>query len=167
MADKLDELNNAEIEKTPLQLQHEVEELSDRLLRSIAESENMRKRFEKQLEDTRHFSISNFAKDIIGVIDNLERALSFEQEIASDDAKKIIEGVKLTHKELMSVLEKHEIKSISPEIGENFDYNHHFAISQVESDANPNSIVGVMQVGYKIKDRLLRPAAVSVAKEKN
>jgi molecular chaperone GrpE len=167
MTDKLDETNNTEIEKTPIQLQHEVEELSDRLLRTMAESENMRKRFEKQLEDTSHFSISNLAKDIIGVIDNLERALSFEQANTSEDAKKILEGVKLTHKELMTALEKHEIKTINPEIGENFDYNQHFAISQVESDANANSIVGVMQVGYKIKDRLLRPAAVSVAKEKN
>lgn len=165
--DNLNNKDSQEDAKTYEQLQHEVEELTERMLRVMAESENMRKRYEKQLEDIKSFSISNFAKDLMAVADNLDRAISFESENQSDDAKQILDGVKLTHKDLYSVFSKYSIEIINPKVGEMFDYNLHHAISNVEtSDYAPDTIVGVMQVGYKIKERLLRPSAVSVAKAK-
>lgn len=149
------------------QLEHHIEELSDRLLRAMAESENVRRRYEKQMEELRDYSISSFAKDLISVVDNLERAIKFQPTSLSEEAKNIMEGVLMTHKELVSVLQRHGISSIEPIEGEKFDYNTHFAISEVSSDKHEHgSIVGLMQVGYKIKDRLLRPASVSVAKQK-
>lgn len=158
---------NKEEEKTYEQLQHEVEELNDKMLRLMAENQNMRKRYEKQLEDIKEFSVANFAKDLMAVADNLDRAIIFEPENPSDDTKNILDGVKLTFKELNSVFNKYSIDEITPNAGEKFDYNFHHAISQISSDEyEADTIVGVMQKGYKIKDRLLRPAAVSVAKTK-
>ncbi|MDX2050585.1 MAG: nucleotide exchange factor GrpE [Rickettsiaceae bacterium] len=154
--------------KTHEQLEHQIEELNDKLLRSMAESENVRKRYEKQIDDAKSYSISSLAKDLIGVIDNLQRALNFKPTQISEELKTVLDGVELTEKELKSVLDKHGINTISPKKGEKFDYNLHFAISQVEDDSVvPDTIVDLMQVGYKIKDRLLRPAAVSVAKLKD
>ena len=152
-------------QKSVEQLEHHIEDLSDRLLRTMAENENMRKRYEKQLDDMRDYSISNFAKDLISVVDNLERALKFVPESISPEHKSLLSGVELTLKELAGIFHKNGIEAIEPHAGDKFDYNLHFAISKVESEEhNPDTIVGLMQVGYKIKDRLLRPAAVSVAK---
>lgn len=149
------------------QLEHHIEDLSDRLLRAIAESENIRRRYEKQMEEMRDYSVTSFAKDLISVVDNLERAIQFQPNTLPEEAKSIMEGVLMTHKELASVLQKHGITSIEPKKGEKFDYNVHFAISEVDTNEHDQgAIVGLMQVGYKIKDRLLRPASVSVAKRK-
>ncbi|MDX1917486.1 MAG: nucleotide exchange factor GrpE [Rickettsiaceae bacterium] len=155
--------NSAEITET--QIEHQVNELNDRLLRSIAENENMRKRFEKQLEEASSYSVTNFAKDLISVIDNLDRAIQFKPEGLSPEMEQFFDGVLMTHKELCRVFAKNNISVIAPNPGDKFDYHHHFAISQVEDASYPkDTIVGLMQVGYKIKDRLIRPASVSVAK---
>jgi molecular chaperone GrpE len=162
-----DERETPIVEKTLEQLEHQVEDLTDRLLRTMAESENIRRRYEKQIEEIKDYSITSFAKDLISVLDNLDMAIKFQPKNPSDDVKNILDGVVMTHKELNNILSKHGITIIEPKSGDKFDYNLHFAISQaVHEEIEKDHIVGLMQVGYKIKDRLLRPASVSVAKEK-
>lgn len=143
----------------------QIEGLQDKLLRSMAEAENTRTRMNKMIEETRDYSIVGFAKDLVPVVDNLSRALSHIPENLDSDAKVIVEGIMMTKKELESVFKKHGLESIQPQPGENFDYNNHYAISQVVTDQyKEGNIVSTMQVGYRIKDRLLRPASVAVAK---
>ncbi len=153
-------------EKTIEQLEHHIEDLSDRLLRTVAETENIRRRYEKQIEEVKEYAISSFAKDLISVLDNLHRAIQFVPENLEPSVKALFDGVMMTNKELQSMLSKHGVIAIEPKEGDKFDYNLHHAISHAESEAEEGSIVGLMQTGYKIKDRLLRPATVSVAKAK-
>jgi len=154
-------------EKSLAQLEHQIQELSDRLLRTMAESENVRRRYEKQIEDVKDYAIVSFAKDLISVADNLERAVKSHPQDLTPELKGIIDGVLMTQKELESIFTKNGVVAINPKEGDKFDYNFHQAIAQIPSDDfPPESIVGLMQVGYKIKERLLRPAAVSVAKGK-
>ncbi len=159
----IEDLKTEEI--TQEQIEHQISELNDRLLRSAAENDNLRKRYEKQIEDIRNYSITNFAKDLISVLDNLDRAIQFKPENLPAEMMQFFDGVVMTHKELSQVFTKNNITVIAPNQGDRFDYNHHFAISQVEdTQQERDTIVGLMQVGYKIKDRLIRPASVSVAK---
>jgi molecular chaperone GrpE len=147
-------------------LTEKIEGLEDKLLRTIAESENLRMRMNKTIEETRDYSIVGFAKDLVPVIDHLAMALSHLPENMTEEIKIIVEGLNMTKKELESVFKKHGLEAISPIAGENFDYNHHHAISQVMTDKHKEgTIVDTMQVGYKIKDRLIRPASVAVAKK--
>ncbi len=147
-------------------LKEQVDLIQDKLLRAIAESENTRHRMNKKVEEARDYAIVGFVKDLVPVIDNFSRALLHVPQNLDDDSKVIIEGVIMTRDALLDVLKKHGIESINPEQGENFDYNNHHAISQVLTDQHKEgSIVSTMQVGYKIKDRLIRPASVSVAKK--
>ncbi len=142
--------------------------LQDRLLRTVAESENTRKRLEKSIEDARDYAIISFAKDLLAVNDNLSRALEHKPQNIEGELANIIIGVEMTKNELTNILKKHGLESIEPLLGEKFDYNIHHAISQLESDDHDNdSIIMVMQSGYKIKDRLLRPAIVQVSKKSN
>lgn len=175
-----EEVNNAieevQQEETPqpesaevIKLKNQLEILQDKLLRSVAEAENTRKRLEKSRDDARDYSVVSFAKDILTVNDNLSRALEYKPQNLEGEAANIIAGViagvEMTLAELAKIFKKHNIESIEPKIGEAFDYNIHNAISQIDSDEyESGSIVAVMQVGYKIKDRLLRPATVQVAK---
>ena len=159
--------NHQKEEKTIEQLEHHIEDLSDRLLRSVAETENIRRRYEKQIEEVKEYSITNFAKDLISVLDNLARSIEFKPENIPNEIKSLFDGVVMTYKELESTLSKHGVLIIEPKEGDKFDYNIHHAISHMISDTiEEGSIVGLMQAGYKIKDRLLRPATVSVAKQK-
>jgi molecular chaperone GrpE len=147
-------------------LNTQLEEMQDKLLRSLAESENIRLRSGKMIEEAKEYSIITFAKDLIPVIDNFSRALDHIPENISDDMKNIVDGIKMTKQELESVFEKHGLESIKPLPGDKFDYNNHHAISQIEKeDYTPGSIVDTMQIGYKIKNRLIRPAAVIVSKK--
>lgn len=147
-------------------LKSQVTQLSDKLLRSMAEAENMRRRYEKMVEDTREYAIVNFAKDLLGVMDNLSRALAHKPEQLDIQTKGIFEGVVMTKDELNSVFKKHGLQPIEPAPGEKFDYNLHHAISQVATDEyNQDTVVNLMQAGYKMKDRLLRPASVIVSKK--
>jgi molecular chaperone GrpE len=147
-------------------LKSQIEILQDKLLRTIAESDNTRKRLEKLIEEAKDYAIFSFAKDMLSVNDNLSRALEHKPQNTEGDLANIITGVEMTKSELTSILKKHGLESIEPLLGEKFDYNVHHAISQVVSDEyDQDSIIGVMQSGYKIKDRLVRPAIVQVSKK--
>ena len=141
-------------------------ELKDRLLRAVAEAENVRRRSERDKADASAYSIAGFARDILSVSDNLRRALDAVSDEAkeSDDVKSFVEGVELTERELLNSLEKHGIKKLEPK-GEAFDHNLHQAMFEVEDPSQPaGTVVQVVQAGYIIRDRLLRPAMVGVAK---
>ena len=147
----------------------EAAELKDRLLRALAEMENLRKRTEREVADARQYAIAGFARDILGVADNMQRALEAggpELRKAQDAAHvtALIDGVELTERELLKVLEKHGIRQFSPQ-GEKFDPNLHQAMYEVPDASLPaGSVAQVIQPGYLIGDRVLRPALVVVAK---
>ena len=148
-------------------LEEEVTELKDQLLRSVAELDNYRKRSEREKEQLRKFGIANFAKDLLSVADNLRRAVESgptDLEGADENVKNLIVGVEMTEKELLSAFEKNGVRKIDP-VGEKFDYNFHQAMFEVEDPDQPaGTIVQVLQSGYVMHDRLLRPAMVAVSK---
>lgn len=147
------------------ELHSQIQAMQDRLLRSMAETENVRTRLGKNVEEAREYSIINFAKDLIPVIDNLARAIEHAPENPEGEISSLVEGVKMTRQELENVFARHGLESIRPQEGEKFDYNAHHAIAQVVTDKHKEgTIVGTMQIGYRIKDRLIRPASVTVAK---
>lgn len=151
--------NDAKIEELEAQLAT----MKDALLRSAADLENTRKRSEKELQDVGKYAISSFAKDMVNVLENLERTIS----AIPDEEKEspLFKGVELTHKELENALERRDIKQVAPQKGERFDHNLHQAMSQVEDPSvESGCIVQVMQTGFVIHDRLLRPAMVVVSK---
>lgn len=144
-------------------LQQELAEAKDQALRTAAEAQNIRRRAEIDAENARKFALERFAKDLLPVVDNLERAL--ESVDATDESMKaILEGVELTYRSFNDMLERHNLKAINPE-GEPFDPQVHEAISMVEAPgAEPNSVINVVQKGYTLNDRLLRAAMVVVSK---
>jgi molecular chaperone GrpE len=149
-------------------LAKEAAELKDRLLRTLAEMENLRRRTEREIADTRQYAVANFARDLLAVADNMQRALATLSDDFRDQAdpviKSHIEGVELTERELMKVMEKNGIKRFDPQ-GQKFDPNLHQAMMQVPDPSVPDgTVVQVMQPGYMIADRVLRPALVGVSK---
>jgi molecular chaperone GrpE len=149
-------------------LAKEAAELKDRLLRTLAEMENLRRRTEKEVADARAYGVTNFARDILAVADNMERALkALDDEIrAKADAgvQALLDGVELTERELIKVMEKHGVRRIEP-AGQKFDPNLHQAMLEVPDPSVPSgTVVQVMQPGYTIGERVLRPALVGVAK---
>jgi molecular chaperone GrpE len=144
----------------------EAAEFKDKLLRTLAEMENLRKRTEREVADARQYGIASFARDVLAVADNMHRALeAIGPELRqSADSKALVEGVELTERELLKVLEKHGVTKFSP-LGEKFDPNFHQAMFEVpDPAATPGSVAQVIQAGYKIGERVLRPALVAVAK---
>lgn len=144
----------------------ELEALKDRLLRAVAETENVRRRAEREKEETAKFAISNFARDLLPVADNLGRTLdNIPEQMREDESMKaFLEGVELTGRELAKAFEKHGITHVHPE-GEKFDHNLHQAMFEVEDDEKPHgTVTQVVQSGYVIENRLLRPAMVGVSK---
>lgn len=144
-------------------------DLKDRLLRALAETENVRRRAERDRTEAAQYGLTNFARDVVGIADNLRRALdSLGQEArerADAPTRALIEGVEMTERELLNALERHKIRPVNPEKGERFDPNFHQAMFEVEQpDAAPGTVAQVVQTGYVIGDRLLRPALVGVAK---
>jgi molecular chaperone GrpE len=130
--------------------------------------ENLRKRTEREVADTRQFAIATFARDVLAVADNMHRALeAIDSELRdSTDTKmkSLVEGVELTERELMKVLERNGVRKFSP-VAEKFDPNLHQAMYEVpDSDAAPGTVAQVIQAGYMLGDRVLRPAMVAVAK---
>jgi molecular chaperone GrpE len=149
-----------------IELEAEVAELKDRLLRALAETENVRRRAQRDREDASKYAVAGFAKDLLSAADNLRRALESlpEAEVKDDRTGSLLEGVAATERELLSIFERHGIRRIDPK-GERFDHNFHQAIFEVErSDQPSGTIVEVLQPGYVLHDRLLRPAMVGVAK---
>ncbi len=152
-----------------LRLAKENEELKDRALRLAAEMENLRRRTARDVHDARSYAISNFARDMLAVSDNLSRA---RQAIPEDEAKKsedpgfkaLIEGVELVERDMLAALERHGVKKLEPK-GERFDPNFHQAMFEVPNpDVPANTVVEVVQTGYVIGERVLRPAMVGVSK---
>jgi molecular chaperone GrpE len=143
-------------------------ELKDRLLRTLAEMENLRKRTEREVAESRLYGIASFARDVLGVADNIRRALdAVSPELrASAEAgvKALIDGVELTERELLKALEKNGLRQYTPR-GEKFDPNVHQAMFEVPDASVPaGSIVEVVQPGYRLGERVLRPALVGVSK---
>ena len=146
----------------------EAAQLKDQLLRALAEAENVRRRAQREREDAAKYAITNFARDVLQVSDNLHRALEAipAAALAADEAlKNLHEGVSATERQLDAALERQQVKRIWP-MGEKFDANLHQAMFEVQTaDQAPGTVVQVMQAGYLIHDRLLRPALVAVAKQ--
>jgi len=146
-------------------LQSEVATLKDRLLRTAAETENVRRRADKEKADASKYAVTGFARDMLNVGDNLRRALDVQPADVADDMKGFVEGVAMTESELLSIMERYGINKIEPEIGEKFDHKFHQAMFEVPTEEHvPGSVMQVVATGYVIKDRLLRPAMVGVAK---
>ena len=149
-------------------LSKENADYKDRLLRTLAEMENLRRRTEREIADSRAYGISAFARDILAVADNMDRALgaldNALREKADAGTKALLDGVELTERELLKVLEKHGVKKFEP-LGEKFDPNLHQAMYEVPDPSRPaGTIAQVVQPGYMIGERMLRPALVGIAK---
>jgi molecular chaperone GrpE len=149
-------------------LEAEVSEARDRLLRALAEMENLRRRTEREVADARTYGISAFARDVLAVADNMRRALESVdpklREGADSGVKALFDGVELTERDLLKTLEKHGVKRVEP-LGERFDPHLHQAMFEVPDTSVPTgTVVQVVQSGYTIGDRILRPALVGVAK---
>lgn len=144
----------------------EIIDLKDRLLRAVAETENLRRRADREKADAANYAITAFARDLLSVGDNLRRALDSipADTDLGDNAKTLVEGIEMTERELLNMFERHNIKKIDP-LGEKFSYDLHQALFEIpDTGKEDGTIVQVMQVGFVIKDRLLRPAMVGVAK---
>ncbi|MEP3046870.1 MAG: nucleotide exchange factor GrpE [Roseibium sp.] len=148
-------------------LQAENADLKDRALRTMAEMENLRRRTEKELKDARQYAVSSFARDMLTVSDNLSRALDTlpEEDRKNADAgiAALIEGVEMTERDMLNQLEKNGVKKLNPD-GQKFDPNFHQAMFEVPNPDVPNkTVVQVVQAGYAIGERVLRPAMVGVS----
>lgn len=157
----------AEAQSDPLgALLGELEEARQQILYAQAETQNVRRRLEKDAQDARAYAATNFARDILSVADNLSRALdAIPQAMRDDDGTKpLVTGLEATQRELAAVFERNGITRIAA-MGMPLDPNQHQAMVELPSDAEPGTIVQEMQAGYMIKDRLLRPALVGVAKK--
>jgi len=169
-ADPLQETGASAAESTPAQPDPVAVavELRDRLLRSLAEMENLRKRTDREVADARLYGVTSFARDVLVVADNMRRALdAVVPELranAQADVKALIDGVDLTERELLKALEKNGVRQFTPQ-GEKFDPNLHQAMFEVPDASVPaGSVVQVVQPGYMIGERVLRPALVGVSK---
>ena len=149
-------------------LQAELAETKDRMLRAMADVENTRRRATRETDEARKYAMTGFARELLEVADNLGRALASVPDEAKDNeqVKPLIEGIELTQKSLAACFERQKITKVDPAVGERFDHNKHQAMFETETaDHAPGSIIQVMQTGYVIADRLLRPALVGVAKK--
>jgi len=142
------------LEELLAEAQAKIEQQRDTMMRAVADAENARKRAQTEAASSRKYALEQFAEGLLPVMDSLEAALK-----TSD-----ISGVELTLKQLGAALEKSSIRPIDPKPGERFDPHRHQAMAAVEAQADPNTIVSVMQKGYALHDRVLRPALVTVAK---
>jgi molecular chaperone GrpE len=149
------------------QLRAEAADLKDRLLRAHAEVENIRKRAEREKEETAKYAVTRFARDVVNVGDNFQRAIDAVPAGAAEQdsaLKSFLEGVTMTERELLNVLERHGIKRVQP-VGEPFNPHLHQAVMEIQrTDVPAGTVVQVFQAGFTIEDRVLRPAMVAVSK---
>ncbi len=145
----------------------EIADLNDKLLRALAETENLRRRGRKEREETAKFAVAGLARDLLPVADNLGRALGAlpdTPDVADDALGAFVEGVRLTERELATALERHGIEKVDP-MGEKFDPNLHEAMFEIPTaDTEPGTVVQVLEIGYVLNERLLRAAKVGVAR---
>ncbi len=151
--------------------EEKLKEAEEKLLRSLAEIENQRRRFEKEIKDAFEFGSFNFAKENLATLDNLQRAKEAiknnEKLKDNKDLDKFLENINIIEKDLISIFERNRIKKIDTK-DKKFDPNFHQAMSEIEDDkAEPGSVIQEIQAGYMLGERLLRPALVSVAKKKD
>jgi len=149
------------LEELLQEAERKAQEHYDAWMYAKAESENIRRRAHEDTDKARKFALEKFSGELLAVKDSLEAALA----INTEDVASYKNGVELTHKQLVSVFEKFNIAEVHP-VGEKFDPHRHQAISMVEADAEPNTVVQVLQKGYTLHERVLRPALVMVAKPK-
>jgi len=146
--------------------EEEIAKLKDMYLRAMAETENVRTRAKRDAEDTAKYASTKFARDMVNIVENLGRAsqsISPQARAENEVLKQVGEGIDMTMQELLGIFERNGIRRLSP-LGEKFDHNFHQAVAQVESpDAAPGTVTQVLQAGYMLHDRLLRPAMVTVA----
>ena len=140
-------------------LQAKNAELADQYLRAKAEADNARRRADEDVAKARKFGIESFAQDLLSVADSLDAALAID----AASAEQLLEGTRAMQNQLLSVFERHKLSPIAPEVGSKFDPNIHQAISAVPSELESGAIVSVLQKGYRIAERVLRPALVMVA----
>ncbi|HWL05363.1 MAG TPA: nucleotide exchange factor GrpE [Xanthobacteraceae bacterium] len=162
------EQTREQIAELVAKLTEESNDLKDRLLRTLAEMENLRRRTEREVADARTYGVTNFARELLGVADNLARALQLAdtrmREAADEPTRSLIEGVELTERELIKALDKNGVKKFDPQ-GEKFDPNLHQAMFELPDPSVPSGMVAqVVQPGYRIGERVLRPAMVGVSK---
>jgi len=158
-----EELENADILAAK---DAEIADLKDKQLRAMADVENMRRRGEREKQDAHTYAVTKFARDMLGVADNLRRAIeSIPAEAReNNDVKNVLPGIEMTESELLNTLAKYQIQRIDPK-GEKFDPNLHQAMYEIEDPSvEPGTILQVTQAGFVIADRLLRPAMVGVSK---
>lgn len=168
MADETVETAAPETADPVAEATREAAQYKDKLLRTLAEMENLRKRTEREVLDARAYGIAGFARDVLAVADNMHRALEAIgpdlREGADPKVKALIEGVELTERELMKILERNGVRKFSPQ-GEKFDPNFHQAMYEVPtSDQPPGYVAQVIQAGYMLGERVLRPALVAISK---
>ncbi len=159
----------SELKNKIIKLEQKISEQNDKFLRTLAELDNVRRRAREENDKTAKFAIANFAGDLVTVAENFFMASENapKDEIAKNPAiKNYALAIEMTEKELLKVLEKNQVKRIYP-LNQDFDHNFHEAIANIESEAKEGSVVQVIQAGYSIADRLIRPALVGVAKAKN
>ncbi|HLZ82103.1 MAG TPA: nucleotide exchange factor GrpE [Caulobacteraceae bacterium] len=146
-------------------LRAEAASLKEQALRYAAEVENMRRRAEREVNDARAYAISKFAKDLLGVADNLSRALEHAPRDAEDPlVRNLAVGLEMTQKDLQTAFERNGLKRIEPAVGDRFDPHQHQAVmEQTSADVGPGSVIQVLQTGYELFGRIVRPAMVVVA----
>ena len=156
------------IEDTVENQKKEIQDLKDQLLRSLADSENLRKRTIKEIADAKKYSHISFVRDLVSSVDNLQRALKAlpeDKSQLSEPVKNLIIGLEIVEKEIINTFEKHNLKEISP-LNEKFDYNLHQAMFEVPTiEKDPGYVVEVSQKGYLLHDRLVRAAMVGISKK--
>ena len=162
--------NDNEPKKKQITVEERLKDTEDKLLRSLAEIENQRRRFEKEIKDAFEYGSFNFAKESLAILDNLDRAKNAikNDEIlkSNNDLDKFLENISIIEKDLISIFEKNRITKIESK-GKKFDPNLHQAMAEIEDEKSEiGTIIQEIQPGYKLGERLLRPALVGVAKKK-
>ena len=163
-----DELEEEEVDETGL-LKAEVADLKERYIRLAADMENLRRRTEREVKDARIFAISNFARDVLSVSDDLSRAMQVVRDSQNTEdplasVAGLVEGIAATERAMITTMERHGVTRVDP-MGEKFDPNYHQAMFEVPDTTKPNNtVMNVVQAGFKIGERMLRPALVGVSK---
>jgi molecular chaperone GrpE len=163
-----DEVEEEEVDETEL-LKVEIADLKERYIRLAADMENLRRRTEREVKDARVFAISNFARDVLSVSDDLSRAMQVVRDSQNTEdplasVAGLVEGIAATERAMITTMERHGVTRVDP-MGEKFDPNFHQAMFEVPDTTKPNNtVMNVVQAGFKIGERMLRPALVGVSK---